>query len=428
MREIREKVDILVIGGGTAGHIAAIQAGRAGVRTSVIEAGQMLGGTMTEGGVFMPNHFDSGDRPVVRGIPWELYLKSREIEGIPPKPAGRRRPVETPGYYSHINIPIYATIAEQAALEAGVLLHYGEFVGDIRAAGTGHGWEIVSYGRGIRRTTEAREIIDASGDADGARALGLEVEKAPARQPGTLQYRIEDIDMQQVWQGEVQKIYEDALAAGRLEKGDWAYFDTYPFLWYLQMGGHNATHIYGCDTSDADGQTDANIRGREKMLRMYRFVKDEIPGAERAVLKMMYARTLSREGYRVVGEHRISREEFLSAESYPDKLCYAFNYIDLHNEDSGCAEVFHESKDMLPQIPFRSLIPKGVESFLVAGREISSDRVSLAGLRAQCTCMAMGQAAGAAAALGIRRGVPSREVSAEDVRALTEEHGAVVME
>jgi len=426
MREISEKVDVLVIGGGTAGHVAAIQAGRAGVRTSVIEAGQMLGGTMTEGGVFMPNHFDSGERPVVRGIPWELYLKSREIEGIPLKSARKRRPVETPGYYSHINIPIYASIAEQSALDAGVRLHYGEFVAEIRA--DGNQWEVVSYGRGIRRTTKVKEIIDASGDADGARALGLEVEKAPARQPGTLQYRIEDIDMQQVWQGEVQRIYEEALEEGVLEKGDWAYFDTYPFVWYLQMGGHNSSHIYGCDTSDAEGQTDANIRGREKMLRMYRFVKERIPGAERAVLKTMYARTLSREGYRVVGEHRITREEFLGAQAYPDRLCYAFNYIDLHNEDSGCDEIFHESKELLPQIPFRSLMPKGVSRFLVAGREISSDRVSLAGLRAQCTCMAMGQAAGAAAALGIQRGVASRELSARDVRALTEEHGAVAVE
>ncbi len=426
MKELIETVDVLVIGGGTAGHIGAIQAGRAGVRVSVVEAGTMLGGTMTEGGVFMPNHFHSGTRPVVRGIPWELYLESRQIEGILPKAAEKRRPVDTPGYYSHINIPIYASVAEQAALKAGVRLHYGEFVGEIRP--DGNRWEVTSYGRGIRRITSAVEIIDASGDADGARALGLEVEKAPARQPGTLQYRIEDIDMQQVWKGEVQKIYEEAAASGRLKPGDWAYFDSYPFLWYLQMGGHNATHIYGCDTSDADGQTNANIRGRERMLRMYRFVREEIPGAERAVLKNMYARALSREGYRVIGEHRITTQEFMEARGYPDQICYAFNYIDLHNEESGCDEIFHESENMLPKVPFRSLIPKGSNRFLVAGREIASERKALAGLRAQCTCMAMGQAAGAAAALAVRRGVPSRQIPAEDIVALTVEHGAVSIE
>lgn len=443
MKTVHEMVDVLIIGGGTAGHIAAIQAGRVlnglnpdstaaqaatdhSVRVSVIEAGHMLGGTMTAGGVFMPNHFHTRSGPVVQGIPWELYLQSREIEGVPPKPFHKRRPVDTPGYYSHINVPIYAAVAEQKALEAGVVLHYGEFVGKVAAAGAdGAGWEVVSYARGIKRITTAKEIIDASGDADGARAAGLEVEKAPVRQPGTLQYRIEGIDLQQVWKGEVQQLYDEALAEGRLQPGDWAYFATYPFLWYLQMGGHNATHIYNCDTTDADGQTDANIRGRAAMLRMYRFVRKEIPGAERAVLKTMYARALSREGYRVVGEHRISYDEFMEARTYPDQICNAFNYIDLHNEESGCEEEFHSSEELIPKIPFRSLIPKGVKYFLIAGRIISSERRALAGLRAQCTCMAMGQAAGAAAALAVRRGIPSRNVPAADIVALTVKHGAV---
>ncbi|MCG8571686.1 MAG: FAD-dependent oxidoreductase [Spirochaetes bacterium] len=423
MREVKENVDLVVIGGGTAGHIAAIQAAREGITTSVIEAGMMLGGTMTEGGVFMPNHFHSTDQPVVQGIPWELYQKSHEIEGIPIKPSHKRRPVDTPGYYSHINVPIYATIAEQALLKAKAIIHYGEFVGEVKSVGDQ--WEVKSFSRGIIRTTIAREIIDASGDADGARAIGLEVEKAPKRQPGTLEYRIEDIDMQQVWQGEVQALYEDAMKKGRLQKGDWAYFDTYPFLWLLQMGGHNSTHIYGCDTSDADGQTDANIRGREAMLRMYQFIKEEIPGAERAVLKTMYAKALSREGYRVIGEHRITTEEFMNATAYPDQVCHAFNYIDLHNEDTGCDEIFHQSEKMIPKIPFRSLIPKDSSRILVIGRIISSDRKSLAGLRAQCTCMAMGQVAGAAAALGIKRKISSREVPAKDIVQLTVDHGAV---
>jgi len=449
VKTVRESVEILIIGGGTAGHIAAIQAGRAlnGLnpaepdaeqhsdsradtqaieppsRVSVIEAGHMLGGTMTAGGVFMPNHFHTRSRAVVQGIPWELYLQSREIEGVPPKPFHKRRPVDTPGYYSHINVPIYATIAEQKALEAGVVLHYGEFVGEVAAADAG--WEVVSYARGIKRITTAKEIIDASGDADGARSAGLEVEKAPARQPGTLQYRIEGIDLQQVWKGEVQQLYDEALAEGRLQPGDWAYFKTYPFLWYLQMGGHNATHIYNCDTTDADGQTDANIRGRAAMLRMFRFVREEIPGAERAVLKTMYAHALSREGYRVLGEHRISYDEFMEARTYPDQICNAFNYIDLHNEESGCEEEFHASGELIPKIPFRSLVPRGVEHFLIVGRIVSSERRALAGLRAQCTCMAMGQAAGAASALAVQHGIPSREVPAEEIVALTVEQGAV---
>ena len=423
MRTIKETVDLVVAGGGTAGHIAAIRAARAGLTVSLIEAASMLGGTMTDGGVFMPNHFHAPDRPVVLGIPWEIFNKSKRVEGISVKDYTQRKPVDTPGYYSNINVPVYAAVAELEAVKAGIILHYHEFTGEVKSVG--NIWEITSYGRGIKRITTARELIDCTGDADICRELGLEVEKTAKRQPGTLQYQIEDIDTQQIWPGEAEAIYQDAMRRGRLQKGDWAYFKQFDFSRFLYRGGHNCTHIYDCDTSDAETQSRANIEGRERMLRMYQFVKDEIPGCERVVLKTMYNRALSREGYRVIGEHRISEAEFFAGVPYEDAVCNAFNYIDLHNEENGCKEIFHDSSDIIPKIPFRALIPKGSSRITIAGRHISSDRIAMAGLRAQCTCMAMGQALGAAAALAVKKGIPSREVNPEDILALTIEHGAV---
>jgi hypothetical protein len=107
MKNINETVDVVIAGGGTAGHVAALQAARAGITTSVIEAGTMLGGTMTSGGVYMPNHFFSTERPVVLGIPWELYTKSKDIEGLPIPDYKKRRSVENPSYYSYINVPAW---------------------------------------------------------------------------------------------------------------------------------------------------------------------------------------------------------------------------------------------------------------------------------------------------------------------------------
>ncbi len=198
---------------------------RAGVSVSLIEASSMLGGTMTDGGVFMPNHWHSPTQPVVQGIGWELFNRSKQIEGLRVKSMKERYGVDTPGYYSNINVPIYASVAEQAAVEAGVEIHYHEFIGEI--VQEGNFWIITSYARGIKRITKCREVVDCSGDADVTRALGLAVDKSPKRQPGTLEYRIEGVDMQQVWEGEVQKIYEKAMEEGELEKGDWAYFGIY---------------------------------------------------------------------------------------------------------------------------------------------------------------------------------------------------------
>ncbi|MBW1867586.1 MAG: FAD-dependent oxidoreductase, partial [Deltaproteobacteria bacterium] len=233
--------------------MAAIQAARAGVTTSVIEAGTMLGGTMTSGGVYMPNHYYSTEGPVVLGIPWELYCRSMQIEGLPIPDYRKRRPVENPGYYSYINVPVYASVAEAAAGDAGVILHYHEFIADVKA--DGNWWEITSMGRGIKRTTRAREIIDCTGDSDVVRILGLGVLQDQARQPGAYQYKIEGIDYEQIWDKEVQILYDEAMANGTIKKGDFAYLNSLPFKYYLSHGGHNSTHVYDADTSDADGQT-----------------------------------------------------------------------------------------------------------------------------------------------------------------------------
>jgi hypothetical protein len=423
MKNINETADVVVAGGGTAGHVAALQAARAGIKTSVIEAGTMLGGTMTSGGVYMPNHFFSTEGPVVLGIPWELYKKSKQIEGLPIPDYRQRRPVENPGYYSYINIPIYTAIAEEEALKAGILIHYHEFIGDVKA--DGNYWEVTSLGRGIKRITRAKEIIDCTGDSDVVRMLDLGVLRDEVRQPGAYQYKIEGIEYEQIWDEEVQILYDEAMQKGVLKKGDFAYLNSLPFKYYLAHGGHNATHVYDADTSDADGQTRVNLEGRARMLRMFKFVTSSIPGCERALLKTMYPHGVARETYRTEGEYIVTKEDFLKAKDFEDKVCNAFNYIDMHNEETGCDVYFHESKDLLPKVPFRALIPKGSSRITVAGRIVSADRIALAGIRAQCTCMAMGQAMGAAAALAVKKGAPSRDIKPKDIVALTVEHGAV---
>ena len=76
-------------------------------------------------------------------------------------------------------------------------------------------------------------------------------------------------------------------------------------------------------------------------------------------------------------------------------------------------------------MPFRALIPKDSNRITVAGRNISANRIAFAGIRAQCICMAMGQAMGAAAAMAVKRGVFTRELNSKDIVAVTVEHGAV---
>ena len=80
----------------------------------------------------------------------------------------------------------------------------------------------------------------------------------------------------------------------------------------------------------------------------------------------------------------------------------------------------------VPTVPFGALVPRGSERLLVAGRCVSSDRLANSALRVEASCMAMGQAAGAAAALGTRHGIPSRDVPLHEIRTLLSEHKAIV--
>jgi len=90
---------------------------------------------------------------------------------------------------------------------------------------------------------------------DRGDATGNNIEKVCIRLKNIAGYKIEGIEHEQIWKDEVQTIYEEAMRDGILQKGDWAYANMEPFQYYLNHGGHNATHIYDADTSDAEGQT-----------------------------------------------------------------------------------------------------------------------------------------------------------------------------
>ena len=76
-------VDVLVVGGGSAGHVAAIQAGRMGAKTVLLERNSQLGGTTTTGGVCYPGLFHAWGKQLISGIGWELVKKSREVDCKP---------------------------------------------------------------------------------------------------------------------------------------------------------------------------------------------------------------------------------------------------------------------------------------------------------------------------------------------------------
>ena len=413
-------VDVLVVGGGSAGHVAAIQAGRMGAKTVLIERGSQLGGTTTTGGVCFPGLFHAWGKQLISGIGWELVKKSREVDCKPLQDFS----VANKGHvYYHVNIngQLYSLLAEEACLDAGVSLAYYQF--PEKVSETADGWLVDVVGQGVRYQLRCKQIIDCSGGATVAGMLGMERMRGEERQPGTHSVIYKGFDMNVVNKNKkkIQEMYNEAIKDGRLQKGDtWSGNAFQP----IRSTSGNVNHIFGADSSTAATQTQTNLAGRKSVLRMLKFLKT-IPGGENATIDRMMTETASRETYRIKGERVLTVNDYTSGRTFKDSLCYSFYPIDLHDKNGVKPQKLKPGT--FPTIPRSCLIPQGSKNFMVAGRSLSSDRLANSAARVQATCMAMGQATAVTAVLAARQGKTPGDVDLAEIRAELIKHNAIVI-
>jgi hypothetical protein len=241
-------------------------------------------------------------------------------------------------------------------------------------------------------------------------------------QPGTMMFAIGDYDVTKLDADLIEQQYRDALRDQKILPGDVANPKA-RFIEFLRGRGSNAQHVLGADGATSAGKTQANIAGRQSVLRILRFVRS-LPGCEKARLLRLQAETGIRETYRIAGEATITEADFVSGRVFDDAVCYSFYPIDLHDEHGVVPQPLREG--IVPTVPLGALIPKGSRNLLVAGRPVSSDRPANSALRVQASCMAMGQAAGAVAAIAAQAGITPSQVPLEELRAVLKQHGAIV--
>ena len=421
MEHIKDDVDVLVVGGGTAGTIAAIQGGRAGLRTALVESGSQLGGVTTTGGVSFPGLFHAWGKQIVAGIGWELVIKAVALDSgqLPDFSVSPER------HWMHqirINGPVYAALAEEACTQAGVQLHFYEIPTQILE--TDSGWKIETVGKNLRRTILTKQLIDCTGGANIVGQIGFPRLREEETQPGTLIFKLGGYDVDTLDEDVIQREFIAAVKDGRLKHGDVSN-PRARFIGYLRKGGENAQHVFGADASTSDRHTKTNIAGRQSLLRILRFVRS-LPGCENARVLKAQAETAVRETYRIVGEVQITHDDYTSGRHFEDAVSYSFYPIDLHDKDGVKPQPLSEGT--VATVPLRALIPKNSHNLLVAGRSVSSDRLANSALRVQASSMAMGQAAGAAAAVSVRLETTPGDVPLSDLHDLLVLHGAVVPE
>jgi hypothetical protein len=374
--EITREVDVLVVGGGTAGTIAAIQAGRAGAKTLLLERNAQLGGTTTTGGVAFPGLFDAWGKQVIAGIGWELVKECVELDGGK-LPDFAKVPQRHWMNQVHINQFLYALLAEEKCAEAGVQIAYYEFPGALTA--TASGWQVDCVGFGTRRRVLCQQIIDCTGGAEVAGMAGFERLHEDERQPGSYLFQL-------------GKAHEPAAA---------------------QL---HRLYVHGADSTNSRTVTEANLTGRKAILAKLRKDKQR--------LMHLQPETGFRESFRIVGETMITVNDYTSGRLFEDAISNAFYPVDLHTKSGVKPKPLKPGT--VPTIPLRALIPKGSRNIIVAGRCLSSDRLANSGLRVQASCMGMGQAAGVAATLAAKSGTTPLEVPLAEIRQTLRDHGQIV--
>ena len=413
------EVDVLVVGGGTAGTVAAIQAARAGARTMMIEMCSQLGGTTTIGGVAAPGLFHAWEKQVIAGIGWELVSKAVELDSGT-MPDFSIAPERHSDHQVRINGQLYAALAEEACLEAGVAICYYEMPQAVEQ--TADGWLVQTAGKGMNRKIACRQLIDCTGGADIVGMIGLPRLREATTQPGTLMFSFGGYDKNALDADLIQQHYRKALSNGQLHEGDYCHANG-QFVNFLRSGGGNAQHIFGADSSTSSTKTQANIAGRTSVLRLLRFIRS-LPGCQNARLAKMQPETAVRETYRIVGDVQITHQDYVSGRRFDDAVSYSFYPIDLHDKHGVTPKPL--KRGTVPTVALRALVPKDSRNLLIAGRSVSSDRLANSALRVQASCMGMGQAAGAAAALAAQRKTTPLDIPLEDLRGVLRKHGAIV--
>ena len=410
--------DVVVLGGGPAGVCAATEAARNGARVLLIENSGMLGGMATTAlvGPFMTNYDREGNRPIVGGLYREI------IERLAAR-LGAILPEETDSpsihtsfitrYHRHVT-PIDSfllqIVLDELTAEAGVeVLLYTRFVdclcenGRIRAV-------VLAALEGLR-CVHADLFIDCTGNADVAAAAGVPTwkgdEESGVPQPGTLMFEIDNVSDE----GYIARPRQPVKAYRTPTKGRYKV---------------NHFRVFDTDATDSKSMSHAHAEARKQVLDAYKILKNETPGFEQARLTQVASTLGVRESRHIEGKYKITVDDIANGTKFEDRVAaYAFG-MDVHPRSPEMTGNFKIQSAEVYYMPYRSMLPIGCDNLLVAGKTISCESQAAGGLRVMPCAMALGQAAGAAAAIALREHRMPDSVPTEALQALLRKHGAIL--
>lgn len=446
-KKMKKHYDIVIVGGGPAGINAAIAAGRKKKKVLLVERHGFLGGMSTIASVYpwMTFHTENGVQ-VIKGIAEEIVQRLKERKASP----GHLR--DTCGFVYSVtpyDPEVYKVLAVEMLEEVGVELLVHSFVDAVKVENN-----LIQY---IELSTKSGRIkvyadmfIDTSGDGDVAYLSGAPTlkgrEEDEKTQPLTMKFRMRGVNLTKVKKEmlrnpenffrktpfaeleelpltAVQGFYTEWKAANLPINRDQVLFFAGPAEDEVLV---NMTRVQDLDATKIEDLTKAEYEGRKQVLMIADFLKNSIPGFEKASVSSTGTQIGVRESRRIDGEYVLTKEDVTIGKKFADCIAKSGYPIDIHAPSGKGMEIAWIKGDGAFDIPYRSLLPKKIDNLLVAGRCMSASHEALATTRLTPSAMATGQAAGTAAALALATETFPRKIDINELRRQLLEDGVVV--
>lgn len=411
------KTDVLVVGGGPAGIAAAVTAARNGIETVLVERYPYLGGLAAGGMVLVLDDMHNGAEISVRGSAIEI-IERMETWGLavtPPEDDRRvhKTPTEetwrkwarwglfdfhtqtTPHpivYAAAFDPDGFKRAAYDMIAESGAKLRLhswfaGAIVEDNRITG------IITESKEGRQALLADVIIDTTGDLDVAASSGSDHIKGSYLLTTVSRLGGVDVEAAERFQfEEPDRFVEVDREAKRIISGSWDF-------WWLRtplpgVVWCNCPHMTGFDGLTVDGLTAVELEGRRRMANLLDFARAKLPGFEKAYVVDFAPQTGVRQTRQLEGRYVVTKEDVVKRRHFTDSVARGRDYY----------------------TPYRALLPRSLDGLIVAGRHYSATPQAQKISREIPPCMAMGDAAGVAAAVALDSGTPLTEVDVTTVQ------------
>lgn len=441
--EIKEHYDIVVCGGGFAGFSAAYAAAREGAKVLLVEKDGFLGGVGTAG---LVNHI-LGARLILNDKIYQSVsgvYKTLEERLVVEKAAVDYKSIDLDlnphGWYPALGTGLVFDCErmklelEEMLLSVGCEMLYMTHIIDVTKE-NGRVTGIVVNNKSGTYIIGGKYFVDATGDADICRFSGVLYKKGDENggmAPASLEMQVENVDTERL--SEYMKNTGDFrfrnIITRLRESGEWPFdYDIFISVKLCDKDKYmiNTIRQCGIDGTDARSLSKAIVDGRKENWQLLQIMKKHFPGFENASIYRIAQNVGIRETVRIDGEYTLTVEDLINTADFDDTIAISSYGWDLPDPKKPSHQPFHGVKRRLPYtfIPYRCLVPKGVENVIVSGRCISVEREVLGPVRVMAVCIATGEAAGIASAMAQSSKSSFKELNVSMLQNRIKEYGGI---